>query len=494
MKQLNLHIISTEEDNTPLADGDGWLDNFTRYLKLVMERMGWKDFISFNTYTQNLESVPTETGAIILVVVSPSLLNSTYHSNYVEEFILNQGKNKSTPYQVLKIMKSAIPADSMRTELRALFQYNFYFLDFESGKLSEYKDVSEFEEDDAFWMILVDLCYDILNKSEVGIKSLGQGKSIFLAETGTDLYNERQLIRRELKRFGYQVLPKNNIKPTSAELHKQMMADLPKCLFSIHLVGKERGANAENKIAIPEFQHSIASSYAQMTSENGNQFKEVIWMQPNVHITDEQQKLFVRDLQKNANTQENIEILQMRLEEFKSVMMKSLERVSKQNVLSPNNDSINGNGSQIHTPKVYLIADRRDFFASDYLAQWVREQNMEVLQPDNTNKTTDRETHIKHLNESDANLIFYKKATKSWLVTKLQDIMKSPGLGRTKQRGPLGVFVTSLEEQKEAEQIKEVYQQYSNLQIISNTNGFPYKELSEFLGEIQQNEYAKVDS
>jgi hypothetical protein len=119
---------------------------------------------------------------------------------------------------------------------------------------------------------------------------------------------------------------------------------------------------------------------------------------------------------------------------------------------------------------------------------------MEVLQPDNTNKTTDRETHIKHLNESDANLIFYKKATKSWLVTKLQDIMKSPGLGRTKQRGPLGVFVTSLEEQKEAEQIKEVYQQYSNLQIISNTNGFPYKELSEFLGEIQQNEYAKVDS
>ncbi len=126
---------------------------------------------------------------------------------------------------------------------------------------------------------------------------------------------------------------------TSAELHKQMMEDLPKCLFSIHLVGKDRGANAENKIAIPEFQHSLASSFAQMTSENGSQFKEIIWMQPNVHIIDEQQKMFVRDLQKSANTQENIEILQMRLEEFKSVVMKSLERASKQNALSLKNDS-----------------------------------------------------------------------------------------------------------------------------------------------------------
>ncbi len=130
MKQLNLHIISTEEDNEPLLEGDGWVDNFTRYLKLVIERMGWKDFISFNTYSQRLENIPTESGDIILAIVSPSLLGSSYHSNYVEEFILKQDKSNNSSYQVLKIMKSAIPADSMQVGLRALFPYNFYYLRF----------------------------------------------------------------------------------------------------------------------------------------------------------------------------------------------------------------------------------------------------------------------------------------------------------------------------------------------------------------------------
>lgn len=340
MNQLNLHIISSTEDNNPLLDRTGWVDNFVRYLKLVIGRIGYYSNISYEIHTQNFEEIPTSENDISLIIVSPSLLNSGEYEQLINKLAKKNLNGKR--FQTFRIMKSAIPTEALNRELSVLFAYNFYSLDLDSGNLEEYENAEDFEEDSAFWMIMVDLCYDILQKSKVGIKALGGGKSIFLAETGDDLQKERQLVRRELKRYGYEVLPKSNLLANPSELHSQMMKDLPKCLFSIHLVGKNPGEFTQDKIAVPAFQHSIASNYAQMAAEKGEDFKEIVWMKPDAIIESEEQRLFVRDLQKSANSQNNIEIIQMRLEDFKSVVMKNLEQQNKRNALAKKHDLLNG--------------------------------------------------------------------------------------------------------------------------------------------------------
>ena len=140
------------------------------------------------------------------------------------------------------------------------------------------------------------------------------------------------------------------------------------------------------------------------------------------------------------------------------------------------------NGEAKEEASVYLITDRRDYYASEPLAAWLEEAGFKLLRPDNAQNTTDRKTHIEFLNSCDSAIIFYDKASHPWLVTKLQDILKAPGLGRTKGKGLNAVFTLNNESAEEINQIKEQFIQYKDIQILSTNGSFPEKVLQDFFG------------
>src|SRR5882724_2234129 len=116
--------------------------------------------------------------------------------------------------------------------------------------MKEYSDFFSQEAEKQYWMKLVDFAYDIheslLNlkageSKSAGLKNIYKQKTIYLAETGHDLSVQRNIIKRELQRHGFIVLPNHTLPSRLDELEREVRKDLDECALSIHLVGSAYG-------------------------------------------------------------------------------------------------------------------------------------------------------------------------------------------------------------------------------------------------------------
>jgi hypothetical protein len=77
-----------------------------------------------------------------------------------------------------------------------------------------------------------------------------------------------------------------------------------------------------------------------------------------------------------------------------------------------------------------------------------------------------RERHIDYLNNCDICIICYYHASEAWLVTKLQDILKSPGLGRKKPLGRSAVATFNDKMTTQTSAILDRYTQYKDIALL----------------------------
>src|SRR6266567_1360557 len=117
-------------------------------------------------------------------------------------------------------MKTPTPREMDPPELQPLLGYEFYQIDPQTGRVRELDEIFGTEAQTEFWMMLDDLAHDISalleilqDESKTAIQALQSGKreAIFLAETTTDLKEQREALRRDLQQHGYTVLPARGI-------------------------------------------------------------------------------------------------------------------------------------------------------------------------------------------------------------------------------------------------------------------------------------------
>ena len=100
--------------------------------------------------------------------------------------------------------------------------------------------------------------------------------TVFLAETSFDLREDREAVRRDLTRKGYEVLPDRPLPLIASELDGVMRENLLRSKLSIHLVGRNYGMVAEGATqSTVERQQSLASQLAPVA-----EFSSVIWLPP----------------------------------------------------------------------------------------------------------------------------------------------------------------------------------------------------------------------
>lgn len=485
MSNSTIHIITTTADNSPSQEHEGWSDVFEHFLEIVLRQMGQSSKFNIKIHTDELDEGFKQNDAVI-AIISPHFINSISKVQFVEKLI-EARKRGDSDIQVFKVMKTPIVQHDMPQNLRQLLAYNLYYVDMDSGLIKEYEQFAQVEIDNDFWITMVDLVYDILyhfQGEQLTKFTMGKGKCIYLAEVGSDLYQARQLVQRELKRYGYRILPDHQLPEHQEELELMVKSDLEKCTFSIHLIGEERSSHLkEEDFTYTELQERIADEHSTEAIAQHRFFKQLVWLAPTMNISNERHKIFVEELKKNSNKEYGSELIQMRLEDFKSVVLRQLADEIKQGVdFATTSELLTTASGQA---SIYLITDKRDVAASQPLTDWIASQGYEVLQPSNGLVSTDRETHVKYLNKCDATLIYFERASKNWLITKLQDILKSPGLGRIKPKGPNAVFITSETVKEELENLKERYDQYEDVQIIKqNGSGFPDELMEMFLENI----------
>src|SRR6185295_14109307 len=133
--------------------------------------------------------------------------------------------------------------------------YEFYQRDPASGKVREFDhEIShKGDKDDQYWDKFGDLVWDITEL----IKCLespdpdqlpnpqSPAATIYLAETTSDLSEERNSVKRELQQFGHLVLPDKAL-PLKAPALQQAVREYLMCSrLSVHLIGEHYGVIPE---------------------------------------------------------------------------------------------------------------------------------------------------------------------------------------------------------------------------------------------------------
>lgn len=431
--EIDVIIAYADRDNETSSKNElGWVSQFKKFLELMLTQvLGEKPRVMLKGEYDNMVSPKMDNVAVLVTILSKDFIQSGHCLDNVEAFqkvIESTTKNRN---RVFKVFKTPLSLQQQPPRLRELLGYEMYQLDPDSGEIREYTDYFSTEAERQYWMKMVDLAYDIYesllflkdssNASEV--KTIYKRKTIYLAETGHDLSVQRNIIKRELQRHGYSVLPNQTLPGNSHELERIVRRDLEESNLSIHLIGSAYGEIPEGADrSIVDIQNKLASEKSVKAKETKQEFTRLIWISPNLTHASERQKSFIDNIKRDVEAQEGAEILQTPLEDFKNIMREELLEAGEKKVLDE------GSGRSI-----YLMHDKVDHVAIKPIVDLLEKSGFKVLMPVFDGELLElRQKHIDNLRNLDAAIIYKGKVNEQWVRMKAQDLLKAPGFGRKK--------------------------------------------------------------
>ncbi|MDV3309691.1 MAG: hypothetical protein LOY03_12830 [Cyclobacteriaceae bacterium] len=429
---IDVLIIFAEQDNEPSGEGNpGWVSQFRRFLELMLTQvLGEKPNVLLKGEHDSLTSPRLDNAATLVTILSKDFCKSGPCLDYTEAFVKATEDTPQTIGRIFKVFKNYIPVMDQPPRLRSLIGYDMYQLDPDSGQTTEYTDYFSTEAERQYWMKMVDLAYDIYDtlmrlrgEGPTEVRTLYERKAIYLAETGHDLSVQRNIIKRELQRHGYLVLPGSTLPSRRDELEQAVERDLEASSHSIHLIGAAYGEIPEGSdISVIEIQNNLAAKKSQRAKEANESFSRLIWIYPHITNASQKQQTFIERIKRDAEVQEGAEILQTPLEDFKNIMREEL--------LEGDDRTISHSSG---SPSVYLVYDRADGEAVGPVKKALEENGFQVLTPAFEGEVLElRRKHIDNLRSFDIAVIYKGQVNEQWVRMKLLDLLKAPGFGRKK--------------------------------------------------------------
>jgi len=475
---IDVIIAFAEKDNESPSNKElGWVTQFKKFLELMLfQVLGKKPNIVLKEEFDSMTASTMDNAAVLVAVLSKEFIESGRCLDTVESFYKASASTQVN--RVFKVMKTPLSNTEQPPRLRDLIGYDMYQLDTETGQMKEYADFFSEEAERQYWMKMVDLAYDIhealvfLKEGETNteVKNIIKRKTIYLAETGHDLSVQRNIIKRELQRHGYIVLPKQTLPVQFAELEKMVKKDLENCSLSIHLVGSAYGEIPEGASqSVVDIQNQLAAELSIDKKSRNEDFSRLIWISPNLKNASDRQRSFIDTIKRDVDAQEGAEILQNPLEDFKNIMREELlesnERMNQEE----------GNGKSI-----YLVHDRVDEQAVKPYREAIEKNGFNVVEPVfEGDLLTVRKNHIDNLRSLDGAIIFKDKVNDQWVRMKVLDLLKAPGFGRKKPILGKAIINTN-SSGSDMEAFKS-----QNLTLISGDQNKALESLKLFLSDIK---------
>jgi hypothetical protein len=475
-------------DNVELIEGrKGWVANLHRALEVrVGQLLGkpphiWRDQklqgndIFADALVERLRRV-----AALVSVVSPRYVKSEWARRELSEFWKAAaaqdaacGCNKA---RIFKVLKTPVPLDLHPPELKPLLGYEFFKVDPATGRVYELDEVFGPEAQRDFWLKLDDLAHDIccvLEILEGPAEPVLEAKEefVFLAESTSDLREQREAIRRDLQQHGYTVLPASPLPQVASEAKAAVLADLERCRMSIHLIGKNYSLVPEGGVdSLQEIQNEAAGE----RGEKGD-FTRLLWIPPGLQVDDERQKKVIERLRMDPRVQKGTDLLETFLEDLRTVIQDRLTRVPEP-APAAQVPAVAGE----FVPQLYMIYDQRDVDVASPWVDFLFDQKFEVMRPVFEGDEAEiREYHEENLRVCDGALIFFGSGNECWLRRKLRELQKSAGYGRTK---PMPAVAISLVPPKTPE--KERFRTHEAV-VIPQFDGFSADPLQQFISRVK---------
>ncbi|HEX8686578.1 MAG TPA: TIR domain-containing protein, partial [Pyrinomonadaceae bacterium] len=253
----DIFISYAHIDNQPLAEGlSGWVESLHERLKIRLgqllgeEASIWRDRklqgndVFADALVEKISGV-----AILVSVLSPRYVKSEWCLRELEVFCKSAKTNGAAPagnkLPVFKVVKTFVPVRDHPRQIQGVLGYEFFEYDAERDRAREFSPEVVPQRDIRYWEKLDDLAYDIKQliedmrcpgdatadrAGEVG--QAGPGKTVYLAETTSDLGAQRDQIKRELQQHGHAVLPDRGLPLDAAALKEAVDEYLSRSDFS----------------------------------------------------------------------------------------------------------------------------------------------------------------------------------------------------------------------------------------------------------------------
>ena len=496
-------VLFSDEDDLPIEGGlKGWVSNFYKFLDTLLSQIikGQPQIRMVEERTFHAEML--EKAAVVVAIVTESLARSPSVMLSLNNFVEKNKKEDTLVIdgicRLFKVHKTPFDDDQYLPALQEFISFDFYMIDPMTGEAIEFRRFFGLDAERSYWMKLVDMAYDInqilsviIRKPEIREESKKQidasrDKTVYLASTGVDMVIQRDVIKRELIRHGYRVLPNHTLPKEAKLLEHRVKEDLAKCRLSIHLVGEDYGYRPRGSdLSVVDIQNRVASKHTyEMVEWNERQiekepFSRLIWVSPDLNNVSERQKIFIEDLKSDAAALEEAEVLQITLQELKGIIREELMTGGRFNTYR----EVAGYqpaAEDDHSQLIYLISDKKDLKQSEPLQEYLEGAGYRVVSPSFEGDLIDiRYIHQENLRRCDASIIYYGDATEEWIKTKLKDLLKAPGFGRVK---PLKAKAVYFEGSKEID--TGIYKK-NNALILGNNGGFKPEHLSPFLARLK---------
>lgn len=428
--EIDILIVFADADNEPSSEGAaGWVSQFKKFLDFMLAQvMEEKPKVLLKGEFEIMTSPRLDNVGLLIPVLSKEFTASAGCIENLETFYRAVGENSS---RILKVVKAPVSVREQPEILQPLLGYEMYQLDPDSGEVTAYENYFSAEAQRQYWMEIVDLSHhvaDILRRlkngfSESPVKELFKPKVVYLAETGHDLSVARNIIMREIQRYGYTVLPDQSLPGDTLKVEQIVRRDLDACSMSIHLIGNTYGEIPEGGTqSIANIQDRIAAEKSQEARKKNELFSRLIWISPGLIHMNERQKQFIETIKRDVEVQEGAEILETPLEDFKNIIREEL-------LEAKDRKSVKDTGGLA----VYLLHDKQDHLDVRPYIELIEKGGFHVLIPGFDGELLEqRQKHIENLRALDAAIIYKGRGNEQWVRTKASDLLKAPGFGRKK--------------------------------------------------------------
>lgn len=437
-------------DNVGLSESHkGWVANLHRALETkVSQLLGrrsriWRDpklagnDVLDDTLFEQLRKV-----AVLISILSPGYLRSQWGQKELAEFCraceAQGGLRIQEKARLFKVLKTPVPLQQLSPELQAVIGYEFFKVDPESGRVRELDEIFGPAAERDFWLKLDDLAHDVsvllqmMDTSPDALAPVDRG-TVYVAETTSDLREQRDAIRRDLQQHGYTVLPTRALPLSIDEATVAIREDLALARMSIHMIGRHYSLVPEGSVkSLQELQNDLAIERA-----GSGSFVRLVWIPRDLKVADERQLQMMQQLRMDQRSHAGADLLETSLEELRTAIDTWLTRAGKATTPAPVPASSAPGAAQ-----VYLLYDSRDADGITPWADFLFKEEFEVIHPVFSGDEADiRQYHEENLRTCDGVVIFYGAANEPWLRRKLAELQKSAGYGRTKAMPEIVIYL-----------------------------------------------------
>lgn len=490
--ERDIFISYAHIDNLPLKEGEkGWVEDFHRALDVRLAQLKgekpniWRDpKLQGNDFfgDEILRQFPKT--AVMISILSPRYIKSEWCNRELKEFVEAAAKGIGTKIgtksRVFKLVKTAVPYDEHPPEIAETLGYEFFVTDPDTGRAKELSPKAEIELEQKYWAKLDDIAHDICDllgqmetTGETGERKRNGQLTVYLAETSSDLKEQRDMIKRELLELGYNVLPDFRLPPVESEFSQAMEDLLPQCVLSIHMVGKNYGLVPEGtQKSNVVLQNEQAAEKCKTTG-----LQRLIWLLPRIDasIDDERQNRFLHLVRTDADAQYGADLFETSIEDLKYAVHDKLKGI--QAALEAEKEKKAAPAERLEgLPLVYLICDRADLDTVAPVEDFLYESEFDVILPAfEGNEEQLIEDHRENLKTCDAVLLYYGEGNDLWMRSISRDLTKIAGYGRTRPLHAKGVFLAP-----PASRSKERFRSHDTF-VINGMEGFSPQLLEPFV-------------